>query len=313
MKKSVAFKVGLFLTLSLFLIAAALVYLLVRKGVFNDYANYTLLSASGDDISEGMSLLFSGFEIGKVNRLKLNDEGSVVITVRVSEDHAGRINKSSVFTLERPLIGSAKFVVTTPDLKAQPASESDVFQVQTVDDINMLIKKLQPMLEKIDTIASNIDTLTSARSNLSKTLENTEKITSNLASKHGLIEMLSGDKVSSEKFKESIDHANNSLQGVEDLINAANKTIETANTRLFEKDGTVDRINDIVTDINGKMVELDKLINSLIKSGENLQAGTHDLDVLRKDVDMIVNSINSMVKDVRNALPISQEKEIKLP
>lgn len=313
MKSSAAFKVGLFLILSVLMIAGSVVFILIRKHVFTNHIYFTLSSVTGEGISEGMPLLFSGFEIGKVEKFELNDKGTVVVLVKVPEEHASRINKSSVFTLERPLIGSSRFIVTTPNLEETPADANYIFETKMVDDINEVIKKLQPMVEKIDEIATNLKTLTDEKSLLNKTLVHVEKITGDLAQKRGLIEMMAGDKAAAAQFRESMEHLNKSLGEVETLVSNANKTLEKADTQLLGESGTVSKINEIVGDVNKKMTELDTLIASLIKSGENLQVGTKDMDLLRKDLDTIINSVNSMVQDVRKVLPTTKDKEIELP
>ena len=313
MKSSASFKVGLFLLLSVLMIAASVVFILIRKQVFTNQVYFTLSSATGEGISEGMPLLFSGFEIGKVDKFELNDKATVLVLVKVPEEHASRINKSSVFTLERPLIGSSRFVVTTPNLTETPADENYIFETKMVDDINEVIKKLQPMVEKIDEIANNLKTLTDEKSHLNKTLVHVEKITGDLAQKRGIIEMMAGDKAAAAQFRESMDHLNKALGEVETLVGNANKTLVKADDQLLGNEGTVSKINSIVEDVNKKMVDLDTLIASLIKSGENIQMGTKDMDLLRKDLDTIINSVNSMVQDVRKVLPTTQPEEIELP
>lgn len=327
MKSSANFRVGLFLLLSLVMIVGFIVFILIKKNVFTNHLYFTLSSSTGEGITEGMPLLFSGFEIGKVERFELDNNGTVIVIVKVPEEHAHRINKSSVFTLERPLIGSSRFIVTTPNLAETIADSNYVFETQMVDDINEVIKKLQPMVEKIDEIATNLKTLTDEKSHLNKTLVHVEKITNELAQKRGVIEMMAGDKAAAAQFREGVAHLNNSLSEIETLIGNANKTLVKAddqilggdgmiakiNSQVFGDEGTVSQINAMLEDVNKKMTDLDVLIASLIKSGKNLEEGTKDMDVLRKDLDSIINSVNSMVKDVRSVLPTTQNKEIGLP
>ena len=295
------------------MIACSVVFILVKKNVFTNHLYFTLSSATGEGISEGMPLLFSGFEIGKVEKFELDNKGTVLVIVKVPEEHAIRINKSSVFTLERPLIGSSRFIVTTPNIAETSADSNYIFETKTVDDINEVIKKLQPMVEKIDEIATNLKTLTDEKSHLNKTLVHVEKITADLAQKRGIIEMMAGDKAAAAQFRESMEHLNKSLGEVESLVSNANKTLIKADTQLLGDSGTLPKINEIVEDVNKKMLELDTLIASLIKSGENIQVGTKDMDLLRKDLDTIINSVNSMVQDVRKVLPTTKDKEIELP
>ncbi|MGI6394331.1 MAG: MlaD family protein [bacterium] len=313
MSKSAGFKVGIFLVASLVLAVISVAFLLVQKDIFTEHRYYTLSSPSGEGVAEGMSLLFSGFEIGKVTDLELDPKGNVIITVKVPQRHAMRINKSSTFTLEKPFIGSPRFVVKTPDIKAEDVEEGLVFSTETVDDINEVIKKLQPMVEKIDEIATNLKEMTGNESSLSKTLINTESITNDLAKKQGIIEMLAGDKKTANDFKESVSSLNAALKEAETLISNANNSLLKADEQILGESGTVKKVNEILDDITKKLKELDSLVSDAVKTGQNVEGATHDLEMLRKELDITLNSINIMIKDVRNALPIEQKKEIKLP
>jgi phospholipid/cholesterol/gamma-HCH transport system substrate-binding protein len=313
LSKSAGFKVGIFLIISVFAIIVFVIFLLIQKDFFTEHRFYTLSSPSGEGITEGMPLLFSGFEIGKVSTLELDPAGNVVISVKVPQRHSVRINKSSTFTLEKPFIGSPRFVVKTPDINAPGVDEDLVFPTDTIDDINEVIKKLQPMVEKVDEIATNVKVMTGKESDLTKTLANAQTITNELARKQGVIEMLAGDPKTAKDFKESISSLNTALKEAELLISNANKTLLKADEQILGEEGTVKKVNGIIDDIEKKMKELDSLVSNLVKTGENVEGATNDLEMLRKEVDITLNSVNIMIKDVRNALPIEQKKEIKLP
>ncbi len=310
---STGFKVGLFLIISLLLITVSVIFLLLKKDFFTDHEYYTLSSPSGEGITEGMPLLFSGFEIGKVETLELDDAGNVIITVKVPSRHTVRINKSSTFTLEKPFIGSPRFVVKTPDKNAPGPDSAHVFPTDTIDDINEVIKKLEPMVEKVDQIATNVNAMTSDKSDLNKIISNLEAVTSDLAKKQGVIEMLAGDKKSGTEFRESVTSLNGTLKEAEKLVSNANDTLKKADEQLLGDEGTIPKVNRIIDDVEKKMKELDSLVSSLVKSGGSIESGTKDLDMLRKDIDLTINSVNLLIKDVRNNLPMEQKKEIKLP
>ena len=87
MPKKTEFKVGLFIVITSALIIAAVGYLAYSKGFFTREYIYTLSSKTGEDISEGMPVLFSGFKIGRVETVELNDQGLLLIKIRVPEQH----------------------------------------------------------------------------------------------------------------------------------------------------------------------------------------------------------------------------------
>jgi len=99
------FKVGLFIVSTTIIILAALLYLANEKGFFAKVYTFTLSSKSGDGLTEGMPVVFSGFNIGKVSTLELDDKGLVLIKIKISQRHVKWIKADSAFILYRPLIG----------------------------------------------------------------------------------------------------------------------------------------------------------------------------------------------------------------
>ena len=56
------FKVGLFIVSTTIIILAALLYLANEKGFFAKVYTFTLSSKSGDGLTEGMPVVFSGIQ-----------------------------------------------------------------------------------------------------------------------------------------------------------------------------------------------------------------------------------------------------------
>ncbi|PKN77016.1 MAG: hypothetical protein CVU51_17020, partial [Deltaproteobacteria bacterium HGW-Deltaproteobacteria-1] len=78
MTMSREYKVGLFIGCTVFIIMTALLYLAFSKGTFERIHTFTLSSRSGEGFMENMPVVFSGFNIGYVHTLELNEEGVVL-------------------------------------------------------------------------------------------------------------------------------------------------------------------------------------------------------------------------------------------
>ena len=105
------YKVGVFVIGTAVIILLALLFLAVQKGFFQTSHTYTLSCRTGDGLAVGMPVVFSGFDIGRVHTLELDDKGAVLIKIRVPDKHAKWIRQDSFFVLYRPLIGAARIVV----------------------------------------------------------------------------------------------------------------------------------------------------------------------------------------------------------
>ena len=153
------YKVGLFIICTTIVIFLALLYLAGEKGFFTTVHTFTLSSKTGEGFTEGMPVVFSGFNIGKVHALELNDKGIVLIKIKIPQRHVKWIRTDSSFVLYRPLIGAARIVVTTDNLNSKPLPENKIPEVGIVNDINDTIEKVQPLIEKIIPIAENLERL----------------------------------------------------------------------------------------------------------------------------------------------------------
>src|SRR4030065_2888804 len=104
MSLSREYKVGLFVICATALALLALLFLAKEKGFFSTTHTFTLSSKTGDGFAVGMPVVFSGFDIGKVHSLELNDKGEVLIQIRIPDKHVKWIKTDSSFVLYRPLI-----------------------------------------------------------------------------------------------------------------------------------------------------------------------------------------------------------------
>jgi phospholipid/cholesterol/gamma-HCH transport system substrate-binding protein len=81
------YKVGLFIICTTIVICLTLLYLAKEKGFFTTVHTFTLSSKTGEGFTEGMPVVFSGFNIGKVHALELNDKGIVLIKIKIPQRH----------------------------------------------------------------------------------------------------------------------------------------------------------------------------------------------------------------------------------
>src|SRR5881396_1673687 len=106
--KNLQFRVGLLLGLTLMVAIGFVVYVLYARGVFEARQRLTLVADNAEGVSIGMDLTFSGFPIGRVNRMALDEDGRARIDIDVPRKDARWLRTSSVFTIERGVVGSAR-------------------------------------------------------------------------------------------------------------------------------------------------------------------------------------------------------------
>lgn len=303
-------KVGLYVVITTLLILASIGYVAYKKGIFEPVSTYTLSSKSGEDLTEGMPVLFAGFTIGRVQTLELSESGSVLIRIRIPERHTKWIRANSTFIINKPLLGSPRIVIVTDNVKSPPLSTKEVREVVTVNDINETIKKLQPLLERINHIAANIEQMTGnladPQGDVNKILRSAGKITENLASKKSILEMAVGNE-------ESVASIHSSLRKVKDITEHVDTILKKTDSGVYGQEGLLPNVNGILKDLLVKLEKLNKTIDNVNKISTDAADSTMDLKLLRSEIDAAVKSIGDLASELDKKIPFKKEPEIKLP
>lgn len=317
MVKKTELKVGLFIVITTALILAAVTYVAYKKDMFTTIHTYTLSSRSGDGLTEGMPVVFSGFKIGKVQSLSLNDGGMVMIQVSVPQRHIKWLRTDTQFVLEKPIIGAPRIVVVTANFNHPLLNKDAVREITITSDINEIVQKIQPVLDRVNNIAISVDKLTAALSSpqgdLNRTLANAQVLTAKLSQKESLLEMAVADK-------ESVKSVHQALRQVKDItgqIDGILKKVDTmaikTDDSLYGKDGVLPTVGRILKDLLAKLQKLETTIDNVNKMSVDATGATNDLKVLRTELDVTIRSINSLAEDVDRLIPFKKEPEIKLP
>jgi phospholipid/cholesterol/gamma-HCH transport system substrate-binding protein len=310
-------KVGLFIVITSIIILAALLYIARGKGVFETVHTFTLSSKSGEGFTEGMPVVFSGFDIGKVHDLELNEKGVVIIKIKIPNRHIKWIKIDSSFILYRPLIGAARIVVITNNLNSPLLPVDKIMEVGTINDINDAIKKVEPLIEQITQIATNIERLTNnlsdPKGDLNRILSNAQKITTNLSTKKSLLEMAVADEESLKSLHESLRKVKDIVASVDKILKKVDSMADKTDEQIYGQQGTLPQINNILRDIVGKLLKLNTTVDNINKISKDTSEGMKDFRMLRSDIDDTVNSIEDVVKKLDSLIFSKKDPEFKLP
>lgn len=303
MPKNTEIKVGVFVVATILLIVLFIVYVAYKKDYFSNVSTFTLSAKSGEGFSEGMPVVFSGFEIGKVYDLELNEQGIVLITIKVPERHVKWLHSDSIFILDRPIIGSPKITVYTGNLQSPVLSTDATAEVFPVDSIDDAIQRIQPLVEKAGTVADNI-----------------VRITSTLSESETLLEMAVGDRKSVAAVNETLqkltvlaDRTEGILTNLEHITARFDGMAGKTDESLFGSDGVLPLVSSILKDILAKLKTLDAAVGDIPRLTGDVTRSTDNLELLRRDIDRAVDSVNEVLKGVERLIPVKKEKEIGLP
>ena len=114
-------KAAILLVSMFVLIVGSVLYLMYARGAFEATQTLVLATDDSDGVVVGADLTFSGFPIGRVQRIELAPDGKARVIVDVPKKDAHWLRTSSIFTLERGIVGGAKLraysgILTDPPL-----------------------------------------------------------------------------------------------------------------------------------------------------------------------------------------------------
>ena len=224
------------------------------------YARYSRV----DGLAVSKPILINGFQIGRVDALKLQPDGYIVAKLNINGDY--QIPTNSIARLESTdLLGSKAIIMELGNSKVF-AQEGDTLNANVEKN---LMEAVQPVQKKAELIIDKMDSiLTSVNSIMNPQFqENVNKSFSSIASTLSSLEATSkkvdklvgseGSRVSAimaniESISNNLKNNNakingilNNLHTVSDQVAAANfkQTLDNANQAIAELQGVVKKVN----------------------------------------------------------------------
>ncbi|PHQ65765.1 MAG: hypothetical protein COB99_02010 [Sulfurimonas sp.] len=302
--------VGIFV-ITLFITITTLLYLVLEdKGTFDKRYNYHFTTDSASFFSVGMPLKFSGFNIGVIDNISLNDDGTVYMTFSVDENNRRWITDGSVLMTIKPLIGSAHIEVYSAIDNEVLEAGTELLMLQN-DDINDMILKLEPAVDKILNIINNIDSITSyiARddSELMHTLKNIKKFTAKLSDSDSLLSSITGDKASTQSIITSLNKTTEIMKELHTISKNISKTTSSLDADIMNPTSSaIKELDAIMKDVKQKLDALDGTVKAV---------GSYDKDLieLKEQISVSVQKSNQIMDKVDALMQDEEKSEVTLP
>jgi phospholipid/cholesterol/gamma-HCH transport system substrate-binding protein len=310
------FKAGLFIIVTTLLIITSIGYVAYRKGVFSKVYTYTLSSNTAENLTEGMPVVFWGFNIGQVSSMELTNKG-VLIRIKIPERNNRVIRANSKFVLDKPLLGSSRIIVTTDNLNDPPLSPKVFPEITVSNDINELIKKVEPIAAKLDRIADSVATITAnladPRGEVNRILKNVETVTAHFSQKESLLEMAVGTKDSVKSIQDILGNIHGLTVSLDGILKQVNTLAGKSDEEIYGRDGVFPLVRNILRDLLAKLAKIDTTLDNINKVSFEAVDSTKDLKLLRNNLDETVAAVSVLIDDLDRLIPFKTEAEIKLP
>jgi phospholipid/cholesterol/gamma-HCH transport system substrate-binding protein len=302
-------KAAALLLLMVALICAIALYLMYARGVFEATHDLILEADNSDGVVVGMDLTFSGFPIGRVRRIELNDAGKAQVLVTVTKKDAHWLRASTVFTLERGLVGGSHMRAYTglpTDAPLADGATRTLLVGDTSGEIPRLVAAAKDLIQ-------NLTALTAKDSALEASMANVRAVTDRLKGPTGALGVVLGSDKSAAKIVATLDHTNALLARVDGLVANADRRVFGPTGVMRDTQATVVQMNGLLTDVRASMKKLDAVLAEAQAIGSNVRLSTIDLGTLRSEVESNLQRVEQLVNEINRKWPFARDSTLKLP
>jgi phospholipid/cholesterol/gamma-HCH transport system substrate-binding protein len=307
--RSLGVKVGILLGLSIIVAASFIIYVLYARGVFEQTQRLYLVADNAEGVRVGADLSFAGFPIGTVRRIRLRDDGKVLISVRIPVDDAKWLRESSVFVLEVPIVGAAKLRAFSSNLEDPPLpdrAERPVLRGDTAQEIPKLVATARNILE-------SMEDLVQAGSSLQQSIANARTVSERMAGKQGLLAAALGSEENAKKVLAAIDNTNAVLLKLDSVLAKTDQRVLSQGGLVDETQKAVVQANAILGEVRASLKRVDGILADAQVVAGNAKAATADLGALRAEVEASLRKVSALIDEINRKWPFERDTKIKLP
>jgi phospholipid/cholesterol/gamma-HCH transport system substrate-binding protein len=296
-------KAAILLVLMGALIVAFALYVMYARGVFEPTQRLVLMTDNSEGVVPGMDLSFAGFPIGRVSQVELAQDGKVMILIDVPRKDAKWLRVSSVFTLERSLVGETRLraysgLLSDPPLA--PGAARTVLRGDVTEQIPRMVASARELLE-------NLVTMTASGSHIDTTLANIDTVTGRMSGRYGLLGSALGGDEEARRLLQTLDRVNT-------ILAKADQRLFSQHGVMDDAQGAIRQLNGVLGDARATLQKVDAVLVEAQGVAANARSATTDLGALRGEVEASLRKVNRLVDQLNRKWPFAHgPEEIKLP
>ena len=284
------------------LVCSFLLYVMVARGVFESTQQLVLISDDAEGVIVGMDLTFSGFPIGRVRRIELSPDGKARMVVDVPRKDAHWLRTSSIFTMERGMVGDTRIraysgILTDPPLPEN--AERVVLRGDASAEIPRIVSSTRALLE-------NLENMTGPESSINASLGQLKTVTERLSGRYGLLTGVLGSEDKAKKIIDALDRTNALLAKADQRVFGPHGLMDGSQAAVTELTG-------VLTDVRASLKKVDAVLAEAQAVGANARVATTDLGALRAEVELSLRKVSQLVNEINRKWPFARDTELKLP
>ena len=148
-------KIAIFVSLAMVGLALNLIYSGIKKGFFTPQSSIHFIAQSGQDIKEGMPVKLSGFKIGTVKSIALNNMAQAQVEMAIDNQYLPLLNADAVVSLKKEgIIGDSILEARRGTEEKKPLQPGDKIRFERTGGLEQIAQDLRdrlfPALDEIN-------------------------------------------------------------------------------------------------------------------------------------------------------------------
>lgn len=222
-------KVGVFITAAIIL--GVLIIIVMKHDILTPQYTLYFTADKGKGISEGMSVRLSGFKVGKVVSLSLDEQAQVRVKMTIWKKYIQWISKDSMAkVVKEGLWGESSVEISVGSPQTPRVEDKASIAFETTKDLGDVIEELKPTLEEIK---GTINYINDPKGDVKVTLNNFRRL--------------------SEQLFTSKEHLDALLRNTDGTVNKLDLAVTTVNKDLPKIMNQLSRSADNIEKMTGEL------------------------------------------------------------
>ncbi len=275
-----------------------------KHGLFSRHVEIYFLADSGSGISPGISVRLSGFRVGSVSAVELQDDLKVRVTMKVEEERFGALRADAHAEWFKEQLAAA-VIDLTPGTAKEPLSRADPrvthSRRRTLTEVaNDLRARLAPILDDVKQLSG---TAAAHKEDIAAILANARTSTERLADTTTELKGLAGN--ARGRVAALGEQAGKAMGQVQGALTQVNQSLAKLDGVVVQARGTLDGVNGrLPTLLGGAQDTLDQ-VNGLVRELRAVSAAASaTLPGVIRSTGPMVEDTREMIGGVRNAWPV---------
>ncbi|WP_029033604.1 MlaD family protein [Salinimicrobium terrae] len=288
-------KLGIFVILGIMIFVTAVYFIGNRQNLFGDNSVITSVFKDVNGLQPGNNVRFAGVNVGTVQKIRIINDTSIAVNMRINQNTMDLIRKNSLATISSDgLVGSMIVNLLPGENSSVPA-----MPVHPGDTI--------PSISKIAT-ADMLTTLNTTNENAAHLTADLLKITNSINKGEGTIGVLIKDEEMANNFKKTIEGLRQATQNVSGMVNRVNSIIDEMSYKesvagvLLSDTTAAKQIEGIISNLELSALQINNVTTNLEQFSYDIRSGEGTLNYILNNpgaVDQLDATLHNIEKATR--------------